>query len=111
MTTGADADRESVDLRRVPRALALLRKVVATGSYELDTLADALVIKRKKLDAFLSGAVEMPLERQLCLALFVIEHVPTLARLGYQLRGQVIAAIAFQERGTTEHMQSAPQRF
>jgi len=111
MTTGADAHRESADLRRVPRALALLRKVVATGSYELDTLADALVIKRKKLDAFLSGAVEMPLERQLCLALFVIEHVPTLARLGYQLRGQVIAAIAFQERGAMVNIQSPPARY
>jgi len=111
MTTGADAHRESADLRRVPRALALLRKVVATGSYELDTLADALVIKRKKLDAFLSGAVEMPLERQLCLALFVIEHVPTLARLGYQLRGQVIAAIAFQERGAMVNIQSPLARY
>jgi len=74
-------------------------------------LADALVIKRKKLDAFLSGAVEMPLERQLCLALFVIEHVPTLARLGYQLRGQVIAAIAFQERGAMVNIQSPPARY
>jgi hypothetical protein len=106
MTTGADGHADTADLRRLPRALILLRKLVATGSYELDTLAEALVIKRKMLDSFLSGAVEMPLERQLCLALFVIEHVPALARLGYQLRGQVLAAIAFQERGPTTHLQS-----
>ena len=111
MTTGANDHREAADLRRLPRALELLRKLVATESYELDELAEALVIKRKKLDAYLAGTVEIPLERQLCLALFVIEHVPALARLGYQLRGQVIAAIAFQERGPLAHTQSPPQRF
>jgi hypothetical protein len=111
MTTVADSLLDSADLGRLPRALILLRRLVAAGSYELDTLAEALVIKRKTLDSYLSGAIEIPLERQLCLALFVIEHVPALARLGYQLRGQVLAAIAFQERGPTAHLPSPPARF
>jgi hypothetical protein len=98
-------------LRRPSRALVLLRKLVATGSCDLDALAEALVIKRRTLDSLLSGSVEIPLERQLCLALFVIEHVPALARLGYQLRGQVIAAMAFQERGPTAHLESPSSRF
>jgi hypothetical protein len=110
MTTGADVHGYGTDLRRVSRALALLRKVVATQAYDLDAVADALVIKRKTLDSFLSGSVEIPLERQLCLALFVIEHLPALARAGYQLRGQVVAAIAFQQRGPTAHLES-PARF
>ena len=110
MTTSTDHDDHdaAVDARRLPRALVLLRKLVATQTYELDALAEALVVKRSALDSYLSGEVAIPLERQLCLALFAVEHVPSLARLGYQLRGQVAAAIAFQERATTTHLQAPP---
>lgn len=97
---------EPSDQRRSSRALVLLHKLVATQTYQLDTLAEALVITRNALDSYLSGEVAIPLERQLCLALFVVDHVPSLARLGYRLRGQVAAAIAFRERATATHLQS-----
>jgi hypothetical protein len=49
----------------------------------------------------------MPLERQLCLALLVIERWPyssQLRRNGFGLRSQVRAEAAFHARITTTHM-------
>ena len=110
MTTSADHDGHDapVDAHRASRALVLLRKLVATRSCELDALAEAIVVTRSALDSYLSGAVTIPLERQLCLALFVVEQVPSLARLGHQLRAQVAAAMAFQAGSTTTHLEPPP---
>jgi hypothetical protein len=71
-------------------------------------LADELVVPLKAIDAFVDGKLPMPLDRQLCLALFVIEKVPSLARLGYQLRGQVKAAMAFEAHSTATHATTPP---
>ena len=80
------------------RAHRLLATVVAAGEIDLDELARELVVTRNVLDAFVAGRVGIPLERQLCLALFVIQRIPSLARQGHQLKGQVAGALAFQER-------------
>jgi hypothetical protein len=40
----------------------------------------------------------MPLDRQLCLALVMMRMSPRHARLGAQLRAQVMAAIQYQQR-------------
>lgn len=77
-------------------------------SFDRAAVANELVVPVKALDAFLEGTLPMPLDRQLCLALFVIEKVPALARLGYQLRGQVKAAMAFQAHSTATHATSPP---
>jgi hypothetical protein len=69
------------------------------------------VVSRATLHGYLSGNAPIPLERQLCLALFVIERYPEFARLGYQLRGQAAAAIAFREQATAVHQQSPAKRF
>ena len=90
-------------VRRRGRAVALLQRILAIRPLDIDALAEALVVSRGTLQDILSGRVPFPLQRQLCLALFVIEHVPELARQGHQLRGQVLAAIAFHEHATEVH--------
>jgi hypothetical protein len=92
---------------RRTRAVDLLIKVVETGSFDPAELAHELAITPATLDRYVSGAVAIPLERQLCLALFVIEKIPPLSRAGHMLRGQVRAAIAFQQQATKVH-QTAP---
>jgi len=85
------------------RAVRLLERVLASGLSEREAIAGELVVSPARLDRYLSGSLPMPLDRQLLLALFLIEKVPTLARQGYRLRGQVMAAIAFENRATTTH--------
>ncbi|HWC55793.1 MAG TPA: hypothetical protein VG434_02365 [Sphingomicrobium sp.] len=70
----------------------------------------SVVVSRAVLDAYIDGKLAMPLDRQLCLALFVIEKVPRLARIGHQLRGQVAAAIAYDERATETHTFPPPSK-
>ena len=90
------------------RAVHLLTKVLDTPWFDRQTVADELVVPVKALEAFVEGKLPMPLDRQLCLALFVIEKVPPLARLGYQLRGQVKAAMAFEAHSTATHATNPP---
>jgi hypothetical protein len=109
MTTSPDRDgHTAAGNARLPRALVLLRKLLATQACDLDAVAEAIVVKRSALDSYLSGSVTIPLERQLCLALFVVEHVPSLARLGHQLRAQVAATMAFQAGHTATHLEPPP---
>ena len=110
MTTAGDAVRPD-HARPRSRAVELLRRIVSRGAVETHALAHALVVPPATLDSYLRGTVPIPLERQLCLALYVIEHIPELARQGHQLRGQVAAAIAFQEHATVVHSDAPPRRF
>ena len=80
------------------RAHRLLTNVVATEQFDRAELARELVVTGRTLDAFVAGRVAIPLDRQLLLALLVIERVPSLARQGHQLKGQVAGALAFQQR-------------
>jgi hypothetical protein len=100
-----DTDRER-SVRRRARAVVLLQRILAARPLDIDALGEALVVNRATLHAYLSGTVSMPVERQLCLALFVIEHIPEFARQGHQLRAQIAAAIAFQEHATAIHNQA-----
>lgn len=86
-------------------AVRLLRRLFAADEYAPAAVSQALVISDAELTAYLEGADAMPLDRQLCLALFVIERVPSLARAGHQLRAQVAAAMAFENRVTETHSQ------
>jgi len=90
------------------RAVHVLKKVLDTRWFDREMLAAELVVPVDMIDKFLDGSLPMPLDRQLCLALFVIERVPTLSRLGYQLRGQVKAAASFEAHTTATHASSPP---
>jgi hypothetical protein len=100
---GQADDRARGYLRRL-RAVRLLERVLSTRAMSADDLANALVVPRDTLDAYRDGTTHMPLERQLCLALLVIERVPSLARHAHRLRGQVLAEAAFRARATKTHM-------
>src|SRR4051794_20473552 len=89
-------------------ALRVLRKLVATRWFELDAIARALDVSDARLAAYLSESEAIPLDRQLCLALFVTECVPPLARVGQRLRGQVQATMAFQSRASGTHLEQPP---
>jgi hypothetical protein len=75
--------------------------------YDQTQVAGELAVTPVMVEDYRSGKVAMPLDRQLCLALFVVEKIPSLARSGHMLRGQVRAAIAFHEHSTAVH-QTAP---
>ena len=96
-------DRARGNLRRV-RAVRLLERLLSATDMGADDLANALVVTRETLDAYRDGRTPMPLERQLCLALLVIEREPSLARQAHRLRGQVLAEAAFHARATKTHM-------
>jgi hypothetical protein len=103
--TNADGTRS---VRKLPRATQLLLRLVATGWFELETIARALMVPRPTLEKYLNGSEPIPLDQQLCLAVFLIEHVPALARQGRHLRGQVQAAVAFRSGETQTHNSPPP---
>jgi hypothetical protein len=94
---------------KLSRAAQLLSRLSGTRWFDLQTLAGELVVSAATVGAYLDGTLPMPLDRQLCLALFVIENVPPLARQGHQLHGQVQAAISFQARAA-EGLSASPPR-
>lgn len=96
-------------IQKPSRAAQLLSRLSATRWFDLQTLAREMVVPVATLEAYLDGTLPIPLDRQLCLALFVIDNVPPFARQGHQLHGQVQAAIAFQAR-TAEGLSAAPPR-
>ena len=93
------------------RSTQLLQRVLHENALERETLVQELLITPRALDAFLDGRRVMPLDRQLCLALLVIDRVPALARHGHALRAQVAAAIAYQSQVTATHEDYPSSRF
>ena len=93
------------------RAAGLLSKVARGGWFTSAELARELSITESTLRAYLSGAHPMPLEQQLLLATLVIAKVPSLARIGYGLRGQVLAALAYKRQDTATHKTAPVTRF
>ena len=86
----------------------MLAKVIAAGWFDVRRLAIELVVTENMIALYMSGTVDMPLERQLCLARFLIDHVPPLARIGRNMLGQVQAAIEFRESQTVTHTHPRP---
>jgi hypothetical protein len=89
-------------------AAHLLAKLLQTDSFSARQLAAELVIPEDALTKYADGESEMPLERQLCLATFIIEKVPPLVRHGYRLRAQVAASLTYHTRATITHSTSPP---
>ena len=93
-------------LRR-SRSVRLIERLLATGTVERDDLACALSVTLPVLESYRRGHARMPLERQLSLALLVIERwpcTPQLRRYAFALRGQVFAEAAFDARITKTHV-------
>ena len=67
------------------------------------TLPLPCIFSERTIAQYMSGDLEMPLERQLCLAQFLIDNVPALARTGHNLLGQTRAAIRFNGTETAVH--------
>jgi hypothetical protein len=85
------------------RSGALLKAVIASGELTAADLARELSVAPKDVDDYVSGDIVMPLPRQLCLALLLIERSPRFARRGHALHSQVSAAIAFRDHATSVH--------
>jgi hypothetical protein len=82
----------------------LLTKILDSGCFDIQRMAEELVVSERTVALYMSGELEMPLERQLCLARFLIDNAPALARTGHNLLGQVQSAIAYSRSETTTHL-------
>ena len=100
--------RDPAAVRRRNRAVQLLTRLIAGGQFERTRIAAELVVDGPTLDRFIAGEIDMPLDRQACLARFLVAHVPPLERAGHNLIAQVRAAQAYAESETTTHL-SAPE--
>ncbi|HMC55908.1 MAG TPA: hypothetical protein VKH19_12085 [Gemmatimonadaceae bacterium] len=89
--------------KRLSRAAALLRDVLASQAADAATVAHALAVDVATIDAFVSGQKPMPLDAQNSLATFVIDKTPELARDGHRLRAQVSAAQDYEDGRTATH--------
>lgn len=90
---------------RRPRAARLIEQILGTGTLSASELAAAIVCDEATLESFRLGTRRIPLDRQLCLALVAIEHVPAARRAGFALRSQVEAEVAVAAIRTESHAQ------
>ena len=93
-----------------PRTLAstLIRRVLDTGAMDQETLAAALIVDTARLERYRDLREPIPPERQMLLALVVLEYAPSLARYGRQLRTQVRATAAYHAKGVEVHLHAPP---
>jgi hypothetical protein len=90
------------------RAAQLLRGVLEEPAFGPQRMAEELAMTLDDLEACRSGRARMPLERQLCLALVVIERVPKFARAGHRLYGHVCATVRCGTETTGVHATPPP---
>jgi hypothetical protein len=95
-------------LRR-SRAVRLLEAVTSARAMSPAILANSLAVGPDELADYRAGRSRMPLDRQLRLAMLVLERVPELSRQARTLRSQVAAEVAFHAKATTTHMVSPPK--
>ena len=98
----ANRDAE-IPLSKRSRAARLIEQLIGTGQVTPTDLATAIVVSERRLASFRSGRMKVPLERQLCLALFAIERSPVARRAGFALRAQVEAEMAVASTRTETH--------
>lgn len=89
-------------------ATTLIGRVLDSGAMDEETLARELVVTPKTLARFRDQREPIPPERQMVLALVIIEKVPSLARLGRQLRSQVRANATYCQTDVEAHTQTRP---
>ncbi|HEY4216228.1 MAG TPA: hypothetical protein VGM67_03770 [Gemmatimonadaceae bacterium] len=96
-------------IRKLSHAAQLLLRLVATGGFDLAAIAAELVVPVATVESYLNGNAPMTTDRQLCLARFVIDRVPPLARQGHRLLRQVQATVAYQAHITETHAVPPPR--
>ena len=97
---------EPASCRRT-RVVQILTRLLASTAYTVDELAAALCVDARTVGRYVSGEIDVPIDRQICLARFLIEREPPLARSGRNMLGQIEAAIKFSQSTTALH-NSAP---
>ena len=88
---------------RRSRAVDLLIKIIASNESDVPRVAAELVVDEQTIDGYMSGEIEMPLDRQLCFARYLIDRIPSQARNGRNLLAQVQAAVQFAQSETVVH--------
>lgn len=97
-----EAGLPELPLQKRPRAARLIEQLIEHGVSEA-SLAEAIVVPEPLVAEFRSGRIQLPLDRQLCLALYAIAHVPRARRAAFTLRAQVEAEIALASDSTETH--------
>lgn len=97
--------------RRPTLAIDVLRGLVEGGRVSIGTIARELAVSRATVEAWLAKGQPMPVERQLALAMLILERVPALRRLGYRLHGHVQATLQYQAGATKTHLTAPVSRF
>lgn len=102
--------RQELPLHKRARAARLLAQILDSEAMTPTELAAAILVSEPLLDEYRSGRLRMPLDRQLCLALIAIEHLPAARRAGHALRAQIRAEIALESDATEVHSSPPIQR-
>ena len=97
--------------RKRTRCVQLLTKLLAANQVTVNDVANALVVDPREVGRYIAGDIDIPVERQLCFARFLIERVPSLARDGRNLLGQITASIAYANATTERHNYAPIPRF
>jgi hypothetical protein len=90
-------------LERHSRSAVLLRQIIVAGWFDVSRLAAELVVDERTIGLYMCGSLPMPIERRLCFAQFLIEHVPALSRHGHNLLSQLRAEVQFAQSTTRVH--------
>lgn len=85
------------------RAVQIIERLVKDGTLGADAIARELVVRPKTLEEYRAGTAPMPLDRQLCLALVLMQLPAPYARMGFRLRDQVSAAMRYEQHITATH--------
>jgi hypothetical protein len=88
----------TVPLSKASRAATLAKRLIDAGVFSEEVLAQELVTSASALRDYCSAKEEIPIDRQLCLALVLMQLPRPWPRLGFQLRNQIEARMHFEER-------------
>ena len=86
-----------------PGVVKLLKRVIAGGWLDAHRLAAELVTDEPTIQRYLSGELDMTIDRQICLARLLVEHVPALEREGHNFLSQLRTQIAYERSETVTH--------
>jgi hypothetical protein len=80
------------------RAVVLIERLIRDGVFSEDELARELVVGPKTLADYRAGTTPVPADRQMCLALLMMQLPGKYVRMGCGLRDQVRAATRYEAR-------------
>ena len=87
----------------ISRAARLLQLLTDSGAFTTHDMGREMNASTEDIEAYISGALKMPLSKQMRLALLVIDQSPRFVRSGHALRAQVVAAKAYESQATSVH--------